>query len=188
MPQMQKFQSTIRLLYKYTKKLLNSQKQLFFPAHTEALKHIIQREYQLSAQIKRKEIFNMSEYKYGKGNDSHKHKAEENCCCEGAVNDNVCKPHDCKKECTDAVCIHTDKVIDSCRDKDCLEDVRVYFTASGQEIIDCAINVKCTKAEIIWVFSEVNRSKYNFLCKKEASRLPVWGVPTYIYTSSSANR
>ena len=88
----------------------------------------------------------------------------------------------------EAVCIHTDKVMDSCRDKDCLENIRVYLTAAGQEIIDRAISVKCTKAEVIWVFSDVNRSKYNFLCKKEASRLPVWGVPTYIYTSSSANR
>ena len=61
----------------------------------------------------------------------------------------------------EAVCIHTDKVLDSCRDKDCLENIRVYLTACGQEIVDRAINVKCTKAEIIWVFSDVNRSKYN---------------------------
>lgn len=88
----------------------------------------------------------------------------------------------------EAVCIHTDKVYDSCRDKDCLENIRVYLTASGQSVVDNAISVKCVKAEVIWVFPDVNRSKYNFLCKKEASRLPVWGVPTYIYTSSSANR
>jgi len=99
------------------------------------------------------------------------------------MNDN-CKDNGFKE----AVCIHTDKVYDSCRDKDCLENIRVYLTQSGQEIINSAINVKCTKAEIVWVFSDVNRSKYNFLCKKEASRLPVCGVPTYAYTSSSANR
>ena len=95
-----------------------------------------------------------------------------------------CKEHGFKE----AVCIHTDKVYDSCRDKDCLENLRVYVTSANQEVIDNAINIKCTKAEIIWVFSDVNRSKYNFLCKKEASRLPVWGVPTYAYTSSSENR
>ena len=66
----------------------------------------------------------------------------------------------------EAVCIHTDKVYDSCRDKDCLENIRVYLTACGQDIVDRAINVKCTKAEIIWVFSDQSRSKYNFYTNK----------------------
>ena len=55
----------------------------------------------------------------------------------------------------ESVCIHTDKIYDSCRDKDCLENLRVYLTAEGQCLIDRAINVKCTKAEIIWVFSDI---------------------------------
>lgn len=61
----------------------------------------------------------------------------------------------------EAVCIHTNKVYDSCRDKDCVENIRVYLTAKGQEIIDCAINVKCTKAEIIWVFSDIEPVPFN---------------------------
>lgn len=61
----------------------------------------------------------------------------------------------------EAVCIHTDKVYDSCRDKDCLENIRVYLTACGQEVVDRAINVKCTKAEIIWVFSDVEPVPFN---------------------------
>ena len=64
----------------------------------------------------------------------------------------------CFKE---SVCIHTDKVYDSCRDKDCLENVRVYLTAAGQNIVDNAINVKCTKAEIIWVFSDIEAVPFN---------------------------
>lgn len=56
---------------------------------------------------------------------------------------------------SDAVCIHTDKVYDSCRDKDCLENIRVYLTNCGQEIVDKAISVKVTKAEVIWVFTDV---------------------------------
>ena len=75
----------------------------------------------------------------------------------------------------EAVCIHTDKVYDSCRDKDCLENIRVYLTADGQCVVDRAINVKCTKAEIIWVFSDVDRSKYNFknsrVCKSKLKTL-----------------
>lgn len=70
----------------------------------------------------------------------------------------------CNSNCfKESVCIHTDKVYDSCRDKDCLENIRVYLTANGQSIVDRAINVKCIKAEIIWVFSDVDRSKYKFL-------------------------
>ena len=56
---------------------------------------------------------------------------------------------------SDAVCIHTDKIYDSCRDKDCLENIRVYLTNCGQEVVDRAINVKVTKAEVIWVFTDV---------------------------------
>ena len=103
----------------------------------------------------------MSDYKYGKGSDNNKHKPVENCCCDEQVNENVCAPQGCGHDCSDAVCIHTDKVIDSCRDKDCLEDMRAYFTACGQEIIDSAINVKCTKAEIIWVFSDTEPVPFN---------------------------
>ena len=70
----------------------------------------------------------------------------------------ACNNDHCFKE---AVCIHTDKVYDSCRDKDCLENIRVYLTACGQSVIDRAINVKCTKAEIIWVFSDVESVPFN---------------------------
>lgn len=58
----------------------------------------------------------------------------------------------CIKE---AVCIHTDKVYDSCRDKECLEDLRVYLTVSDQEIVDRAVSIKATTAELIWVSSDV---------------------------------
>lgn len=68
-----------------------------------------------------------------------------------------CNEHGFKE----AVCIHTDKVYDSCRDKDCLENLRVYVTAPNQEIIDNAINIKCTKAEIIWVFSDIEPVPFN---------------------------
>ena len=67
----------------------------------------------------------------------------------------------CDKEIKETVCIHTDKVFDSCRDKDCLENVRVYLTAAGQSVVDRAINVKCVKAEIIWVFSDIEAVPFN---------------------------
>lgn len=33
----------------------------------------------------------------------------------------------------EAVCIHTRKIFDSCRDKDCVEDLRVYPTAARRQ-------------------------------------------------------
>ena len=67
----------------------------------------------------------------------------------------------CHEGFKEAVCIHTDKVYDSCRGKDCLENIRVYLTANGQSIVDRAMNVKCTKAEIIWVFSDIEAVPFN---------------------------
>lgn len=71
------------------------------------------------------------------------------------------KNSSCDNGFKEAVCIHTDKIYDSCRDKDCLENLRVYLTADGQCIVDRATNVKCTKAEVIWVFSDVDAVPFN---------------------------
>ncbi len=59
------------------------------------------------------------------------------------------------------VCIHTDQVYDSCKERDCVKDQRVYFTNAGQEVIDRAINVKIKKAEIIWVYTTVEPVPFN---------------------------
>lgn len=61
----------------------------------------------------------------------------------------------------DKVCIHTDKVYDSCREKDCLEDLRVYLTRNAQEIADRAISVRIKGAEIVWVYSDVEPVAFN---------------------------
>lgn len=47
----------------------------------------------------------------------------------------------------EAVCIHTRKIFDSCRDKDCVEDLRVYPTACSQAKLDCALSVRPRSAE-----------------------------------------
>jgi len=61
----------------------------------------------------------------------------------------------------EAVCVHTDKIYDSCRSKDCLENLRVYIPSSYQDTLDNAINIKCTKAEIIWVFPDIEAVPFN---------------------------
>jgi hypothetical protein len=61
----------------------------------------------------------------------------------------------------EAVCVHTQKIYDACRDKDCLEDLRVYFTNEGQAMIDCAVSIKCHKAELIWCCIDVESVAFN---------------------------
>ncbi|MEG0771478.1 MAG: hypothetical protein RR436_06235 [Clostridia bacterium] len=61
----------------------------------------------------------------------------------------------------EAVCINTDKVYDSCKDKDCLEDMRVYLTHCSQAVLDKAINVRIKKAEVIWVYIDVEPVAFN---------------------------
>ena len=65
------------------------------------------------------------------------------------------------REFREAVCIHTDKIYDQCRDKDCLSDLRVYLTPCGQELVNRSINVKIRKAEIIWVYSDIEAVPFN---------------------------
>ncbi len=66
----------------------------------------------------------------------------------------------CKKI-KEAVCIDTSRVYDSCADKDCLADMRVYFTDDAQAAIDNATAVRCRGAEVLNVFSEVERVPFN---------------------------
>ncbi len=49
--------------------------------------------------------------------------------------------------CKENVCIDVNRILDSCRDKDCFEDVKVFLNAYGREIIDNAgsIRAKCSK-------------------------------------------
>lgn len=61
----------------------------------------------------------------------------------------------------EAVCIDANKIYDSCKDKDCLEDLRVYLTKCSQAVIDKAINVRCRKSEIIWVYIDVEPVPFN---------------------------
>ena len=61
----------------------------------------------------------------------------------------------------EAVCINADKIYDSCKDKDCMENLRCYLTRTGQAIFDRAISVRAKKAEIIWTFIDVDAVPFN---------------------------
>ena len=51
--------------------------------------------------------------------------------------------------------IHTRKITDSCRDKDCIEDLRVYLTTGSQAILDTAANVRVRSAELLTTYLDV---------------------------------
>lgn len=61
----------------------------------------------------------------------------------------------------EAVCIHTRKIFDSCRDKDCVEDLRFYPIAGAQTTIDRAISLKAGRAELLYVYIDVEPVSFN---------------------------
>lgn len=60
----------------------------------------------------------------------------------------------------EAVCLHTKKITDSCKDKDCLEDLRVYVSETDQKIIDQAVSVKSGTAELLCAYIDTEAVRY----------------------------
>jgi hypothetical protein len=61
----------------------------------------------------------------------------------------------------EAVCIEASRIFDSCSDKDCLEDLQVFFTLQGQEVIDQSTLIKCKSAEVLDVYLSVEPVPFN---------------------------
>ncbi|MBR6115585.1 MAG: hypothetical protein IKQ10_10510 [Oscillospiraceae bacterium] len=61
----------------------------------------------------------------------------------------------------EAVCIHTKKIYSSCRDKDCVEDLRVFPTVSSQTYIDSAYSVRPRSAELLSAVVDVEEINFN---------------------------
>ena len=59
------------------------------------------------------------------------------------------------------VCVSCDRILDSCRDKDCFENVRVYLNDCGQELVEKsgAVRVKC--AQTVWTQLSVTPVQFN---------------------------
>ena len=55
----------------------------------------------------------------------------------------------------DAFSIHTRKITDSCRDKDCIEDLRVYLTKGSQTLLDGAAGAKVRCADLLFTQIDV---------------------------------
>ena len=63
----------------------------------------------------------------------------------------------------EAVCVHTQKVYDPCRSKECLRDIRVYLCLEAQELINAGgiASVKPRAAELLCVKIDVERVQFN---------------------------
>jgi len=59
------------------------------------------------------------------------------------------------------ICIDTNRVLDSCRDKDCFENVKVYLTDFGEEIIERTTTIRAVCAKIISAFIDVSDVPFN---------------------------
>lgn len=59
------------------------------------------------------------------------------------------------------VCIDTRRVLDSCRDRDCFEDTRVYLTCMGEDILSNSSNVRTRTAKLICAYVGVDEVPFN---------------------------
>lgn len=59
------------------------------------------------------------------------------------------------------VCIDTMRILDSCRDRDCFEDTRVYLTCTGEEILQNSTNVRTRSAKLVCAYVGVDEVPFN---------------------------
>lgn len=62
-----------------------------------------------------------------------------------------CDPNDLRQ----AMSIHTQKITDACRDKDCIEDLRVYLTTGSQALLDSCASARVRCAELLYSYIDV---------------------------------
>ena len=75
------------------------------------------------------------------------------------MSDNRFTTNSCNSK--ETVCIETNRILDSCRDRDCFENVRVYLTDYGQEIIEHTTNVRVKCADIAWTHINIEPVQFN---------------------------
>lgn len=61
----------------------------------------------------------------------------------------------------EAVCIEAERIFDSCSDKDCLEDLQVFFPTAAQQIVDHAAVLKIRSVHVLDVGFEVEPVPFN---------------------------
>ncbi len=61
----------------------------------------------------------------------------------------------------ETVCVETNRILDSCRDRDCFENVKVFLTEGGQEIIDHTTQVRVKDVCIAWTYIGIDPVQFN---------------------------
>lgn len=61
----------------------------------------------------------------------------------------------------DMVCIEANRILDSCRDRDCFEHVRVLLTDFGNDIIEHTANIRVKSACITWTQIDIASIPFN---------------------------
>ena len=61
----------------------------------------------------------------------------------------------------ESICIDTNRVLDSCRDRDCFENVRVYLSNFGNEILERTGAIRAKSAKIVWSYIGLEPIPFN---------------------------
>ncbi|MDR2421655.1 MAG: hypothetical protein LBD49_06110 [Oscillospiraceae bacterium] len=61
----------------------------------------------------------------------------------------------------ESVSVHTKKIFDSCRDKDCVEDLRLYLTSDSQRAVEGAVSVRARSARLLYADVDVDEVTFN---------------------------
>ena len=61
----------------------------------------------------------------------------------------------------ESVCIDTNRVLDSCRDRDCFENVRVYLSDFGTEVLEHTSAVRTKRAKIVSTYIGIDPIQFN---------------------------
>ncbi|MBQ8894236.1 MAG: hypothetical protein IJ043_07495 [Clostridia bacterium] len=59
------------------------------------------------------------------------------------------------------ICVNVQKIYDTCKDKDCLSDMRVYLSPGDQSLIDNAVNIRARKSELVWTSVTLEEVPFN---------------------------
>ena len=72
-----------------------------------------------------------------------------------------CFPPDKNQSKSEAVSIEANRILDSCRDKDCFEDVKVLLTDFGNEVLEHTTNIRAKSACITWTYIGIDPVRFN---------------------------
>ncbi|MBQ3127189.1 MAG: hypothetical protein IJC15_08985 [Clostridia bacterium] len=75
--------------------------------------------------------------------------------------ENRCSGGFAQSSAREMVCIETNRILDSCRDRDCYEQVRVKLTDFGRDVLDRSSNIRVKDACITWTHISFDPVQFN---------------------------